>query len=47
MIYIPNNIDMIVPIERLDVFLAHNQLSVLRKQNQSGKHRFSLTTEQA
>lgn len=43
--YVPENIDMIVPIEKLDIFLAYNQLPVLKKQNQSGKHCFSITNE--
>ena len=44
--YIPDHIDVIVPMKRLDVFLAHNQLPVLKKQTQSGKYHFSITTEQ-
>ena len=44
--YEGKQVDVIVPLERLDTFLACNQLPVLRKQNQSSRRHLSLTDEQ-
>lgn len=44
--YSAEEVDVIVPLEKLDIFLLHNRLPVLRQQNVTANKRFAATDQQ-